>query len=418
MLTNALDRANADFDRLASERQLHLSEIDKLRSALNEENQDNNRLQGEIQQQTSRIEAMHLEIAKLNSSLESTNAALKNKENEFEHLHSDSMTVAQERDSLLSLSEQQNQALKMQAQQAESQTKMLNQRQQSLERLEKECQDAQLAMNSLQDSLQGLLSQEGYLLQSELLDTQRLVAMIVMLKERLSDEQHLKIELEESLEAQNRNQQEIQRLQEHLALLQPAAGNFSMSRVGNINDAASMLADKAKEASFERLNKQLQAQVVSLRQAAEANEAKAAYWQTIAEAGSNSPMKSLQLTGYDTPGKPAPEINRVLMENHSLQIQLAQAQAEIALAKQDAKNAKEDLQKSQESMQREFSSLWMAVQELNKLDAIKEKGLMELLADRDEAVKEKKEALRKLDEMSDNFHRVQRDLQVSISFYF
>jgi hypothetical protein len=65
-----------------------------------------------------------------------------------------------------------------------------------------------------------------------------------------------------------------------------------------------------------------------------------------------------------------------LAENSRLSAELAQAQDE-------AKDARAQLLSSQSSMQKEFASLWMAVQELNKLDAVKEHALAQVVAEKD-----------------------------------
>ena len=81
-------------------------------------------------------------------------------------------------------------------------------------------------------------------------------------------------------------------------------------------------------------------------------------------------------------------------------------------------SSKEELRVSREGMQGELASLWMAVQELNKLDAVKEKKMQELLSDRDRALEAKELALTQLDEMTDNYNELQTELQVIIFFLF
>ena len=84
-----------------------------------------------------------------------------------------------------------------------------------------------------------------------------------------------------------------------------------------------------------------------------------------------------------------------------------------AMMQKEVWNSKEELRASREGMQGELASLWMAVQELNKLDAVKEKKLQELLVDRDQAVEGKEGAFRQLKEMTDNYNELQTELQVS-----
>jgi Kinesin motor domain len=83
-----------------------------------------------------------------------------------------------------------------------------------------------------------------------------------------------------------------------------------------------------------------------------------------------------------------------------------------ALMQKEVWSSKEELRVSREGMQGELASLWMAVQELNKLDAVKEKKMQELLCDRDAASEAKDAALRQLEEMTDNYNELQTELQV------
>ena len=84
-----------------------------------------------------------------------------------------------------------------------------------------------------------------------------------------------------------------------------------------------------------------------------------------------------------------------------------------AMMQKEVWNSKEELRASREGMQGELASLWMAVQELNKLDAVKEKKLQELLVDRDQAVQGQESAFRQLKEMTDNYNEIQTELQVN-----
>ena len=59
------------------------------------------------------------------------------------------------------------------------------------------------------------------------------------------------------------------------------------------------------------------------------------------------------------------------MNSMKLQEESESLKEQPALASKEALNARSELQHTQENMQREFASLWMAVQELNKLDAVK-----------------------------------------------
>ena len=85
-----------------------------------------------------------------------------------------------------------------------------------------------------------------------------------------------------------------------------------------------------------------------------------------------------------------------------------------SLMQKEVWSSKEELRVSREGMQGELASLWMAVQELNKLDAVKEKKMQELLCDRDSAIESRDSALKQLEEMTDNYNELQTELQVML----
>ena len=83
-----------------------------------------------------------------------------------------------------------------------------------------------------------------------------------------------------------------------------------------------------------------------------------------------------------------------------------------SLMQKEVWSSKEELRVSREGMQGELASLWMAVQELNKLDAVKEKKMQELLCDCATAIESRDNALKQLEEMTDNYNELQTELQV------
>ena len=92
--------------------------------------------------------------------------------------------------------------------------------------------------------------------------------------------------------------------------------------------------------------------------------------------------------------------------------EIARLQNELSLSQSDARRARQELESSKEDMQREFASLWLAVQQLNKMDASKETTIRELINERDRAVNEKYEISKKLQDVSIDYERLQKELQV------
>lgn len=75
-----------------------------------------------------------------------------------------------------------------------------------------------------------------------------------------------------------------------------------------------------------------------------------------------------------------------------LQAENAALKDQLILCQRDAYEAKEELRTSKESMQAEYTSMWNSVQELSKLDALKDQSIEDLIADRDKAVLERDSA--------------------------
>ena len=67
-------------------------------------------------------------------------------------------------------------------------------------------------------------------------------------------------------------------------------------------------------------------------------------------------------------------------------------------------------------MQKEFTSLWLAVQKLNAIDAEKEKAMQDIVSERDAILREKDEAVEKLKVLEKNYEELQSELEVSSSF--
>jgi hypothetical protein len=80
------------------------------------------------------------------------------------------------------------------------------------------------------------------------------------------------------------------------------------------------------------------------------------------------------------------------MDYMKLQAESAALKDQLILCQRDAFAAKEELRAGQEAMQAEYTSMWNSVQELSKLDALKDQSIQDLIADRDKAVLERDSA--------------------------
>jgi hypothetical protein len=261
-----------------------------------------------------------------------------------------------ERDSLLGIIDRQEAAMKLQHQQSEASLKMLHQRQAALERVETDAANSMDELLRLQDGLEGMLTREGTALHSELLDAKRLTAIISTLRDRMNAATALNEELIK--ERSMRMDLEIRKdtIESELRELRSSLPTTGLQQIN----------DKVLE-----LEKQLKAK-----------EALATYWQQVAEKMDKNVEEAGNL--------------ELKAKNVELQEQLSAAKAETA-------KTKDELQTTKENMQTEFASLWMAVQELNKLDSAKDQELKNIIEERDRALRETQIA-------ADNLKEVQAEL--------
>ena len=281
----------------------------------------------------------------------------------IERIKSEVGALTLERDSLLGIIDRQEAAMKLQHQQSEASLKMLHQRQAALERVETDAANSMDELLRLQDGLEGMLTREGTALHSELLDAKRLTAIISTIRERMNDATKLNEELikERSMRMdleirKDTVESELRELRSSL----PTAG------VQQIND-----------------------KVLELEKQLKAKEALATYWQQVAEKMNENVEEAGNL--------------ELKAKNIELQEQLAAAKAETAKTKDELKTTKEN-------MQTEFASLWMAVQELNKLDSAKDQELKSIIEERDRALREKQMAADNLKEFQQKYSAVQAEL--------
>jgi chromosome segregation ATPase len=334
------------------------SEFEKLRTAFDELNSRFIRSQDDVAKSNSLTQSLQREVNSLKLAYNTAESSLREMSIDSDKFKAEFDAVVSERDSLLALTEHQKSVLSVQARRSEDSVKSLWDRQEALERVEKDADYSINQLVSVQEGLQGLLAREGILMHSELLGVKKLLGLLSSVRERLLEINSIRSELEEekSLRAQ--------------------------------------LEQGFVEGDSESQNTIFQ-QLTKYRKAYEASEAKAAYWQSVAQKGVSGPADESVIEKY-------------VEENESLRSQLANALAEVAVAN-------DSLEKSQENMQREFSSLWLAVQELNKLDSAKERALAELISDRDRLAGERDAGTKRFHDLSLKYTTLQHDLEVMVN---
>jgi len=314
---------------------------------------------------TQRIQELQLDVEKANNESK---------------VKSELEIVKLQRDSLFEVIKQQEQALHMQQQQSEASLKMLHQRQAALDRYEQRSEGEHDELSHLQENLQQLLAQEGQTLYSELIDAKKLISVISSVREKVVECGVLKEDIarleEEKEEVENR----MKKLeQEHTEW----------------------------KVEHEKIVEQLEL----FKKHAIDWEARAHYWQQVAKKNSTTSSESRALNeSQDISSFASMSVTKSVeyldlrSENATLQEQLNKSQEELEKSRKELSSSKDDMQK-------EFASLWMAVEQLNKLDASKDKALAEMTAARDTAVREKREIERSFISMKKEYESLQSELQ-------
>jgi hypothetical protein len=309
--------------------------------------------------------------------------------------------VKLQRDSLYEMIKQQEQALQIQQKQSEASLKMLHQRQAALDKYEQKYQNENEELNILQENLQKLLNHEGEMMYNELIDAKRLIPMITSLREKALENNHMK--------------EEILHLDEEKADL--------------------LLKQKETEKKFDSLMRDYRDNNDQLEHYKKLTidwETRAHYWQQVAKKttmGSSSFQNSKQyggadasfdmsnalsssqfgLSGLSSTGAQGQSNDLLMNELRNENIKLT---SELSRKQDELNQTKEELETSKTEMQKEFSSLWLAVEQLNKLDASKDKTINELTTERDNALKELKEWKKKYQSMKSEYDGLQSELQV------
>ena len=128
----------------------------------------------------------------LEKQLIDSNKAVSDANEVIERLSSNINIITSEKNTLLSIIEQQETAIKVQQTQSENSLKMLHQRQMALERMEQDYNSSMEELLQLHDSHQGLLTREGQSLYTELLDAKRLTGMITSFRDKIENVNILK----------------------------------------------------------------------------------------------------------------------------------------------------------------------------------------------------------------------------------
>lgn len=160
-----------------------------------------------------------------------------------------------------------------------------------------------------------------------------------------------------------------------------------------------------KDVATDKLCQMLLDQAAQLRKELESAESKSAHWQQVAQSASSVSDRSSYLSVGEQLEQSA-IFQRLRDENSMIKDQLLAAKAEASVARSE-------LRERQNTSQIEFASLWLAVQELNKLDSEKESMIARLKDEKSELEKDREELAKRLKDMSRRYQQVWDELHVS-----
>ena len=274
-----------------------------------------------------------------------------------EKLRSDLAMITAERDSLVAMLAQKDSLLQLQAQQSDISIKMLQQRQEALERADdnphhsaKARQLAEYAV--LQESISSLFEEEEE--EEVRMDVKKLIAKVRDLRGIIEEGK---------------------------------AAKAALSKISSEKQALEQQVDGIKQLAVAGAKKEAEMRSQIDRLEEELKTAKAT------ASDMSSALKGQQ--------KHVDRLNETLDRVREANAGLLKKASESQAGQQD-----------KDTMQRELQSLWQSVQELNKLDALKDRSIQDLLAEKDRAVVDRDQALEKLQKLTRDYTELQEELQV------
>ncbi|RYH15093.1 hypothetical protein EON65_32360 [archaeon] len=382
-MESALELANSRDGNYGAQKQDFMTQIDKLKtqveqmhttvSTLQEENNNLKANNAELDSKFTTAEDWQLRYNTLEKEFKDFCASMENLKHEAEMMRS-------ERDSLAAIVKQKDSLLWLQGQQSEMSIKMLQQRQAALDRSDTHVISTE-EWKRLTESLRDLFTQEGQVLHSELLDTKKLTQMIRDLREKMS----LYDSLQQQVEGERLARKELE--------------NRLASCLLSMRDQEKQRDDLARLAS-------------SLQQELQECSKLGYVRRTLPSGLFISPSHFFGSSNNDSS-----QHKQMLLEQQCEQYKVENnmLKSQLDLAQREANNARDDVQKAQQAAQKDLSSLWSAVQELNKLDAMKDKSIQDLVMERARLSAERDAALNETKLAREQCEELRRELDVSLS---
>lgn len=401
MLQNALEVARSRDGFSGVEKQQLLEQISELQNTLADQSRtlhaaqkDNTLLREELASISIKANKFD-EIAPKHQMLQEEKVDLFSK---LDKLRGDYEVLLTERNSLSSLVEQKDSLLWLQSQQSDSNTKLLQSQIQQLQ-LQQQTMIKSEDWHRMQENIRNIFANESEVLYHEITDTKKLTTMIKELHEKskyfekmqkkLEKENQLRKELEkrviDSVKLLKEEEHARQEQEELVALLEKE------------------LIDAVKMNSYAIKNGRIKTTI--------ANEIKA-------NATTNQSLNNLHNLSSLLPNDHVVGDDDATVAHLVQQLEQARSDNSYLLGQLEATQKeniqlKDELTNTQSNMQKEFSALWMSVQELNKLDALKDKSIQDLIAERSQLTNERDLAHEKLKSISLETEKMRREAQVS-----
>jgi chromosome segregation ATPase len=258
----------------------------------------------------------------------------------------------------------------------------------------------------LRERLGALLSSEGQLLSEEAQDSRKLTALVRDLGDKLEELEELQGELAQERLAREAAQRQLseQAVSSQVSQVGRSALDHQVSvlqlELMKLQEAHRKLEhdSSAKVSVLEGAKASLEEQVTGLQKELLVTKDALALSQERLTQQTNLAAKA-SVAGMDVV---------------KLQAEAAALKDQLVLCQRDAFAAKEELRTSQEAMQAEYGAMWASVQELSKLDALKDQSIQDLIADRDRAVLERDSAFERYAAAKAENTQLAQEIQVSL----
>jgi chromosome segregation ATPase len=264
--------------------------------------------------------------------------------------------------------------------------------------------------SQLQGRLAALLNSEGQILRSELLDTHKLTGIVKEMGVKLQELE----DMSQELQLERAAREDLQRrLNQHTlgAQVEQASRAAVDHQVSRLQIELLKAQEAHKKAEHEY---QIQSEVGAGSKAALEEQVTSLQRDLIAAKDELALTKTRLAQQSDAAAKAAAissELLKLQAENSALKDHLINTQ-------KDSFAAREELKSAQESMQADYSAMWTSVQELSKLDALKDQSIQDLIMDRDKAVFERDGAMERFAAAKSESSQLLQDLQVIIIYLF